>query len=181
MSNPAVARILLITARADVGGAPQHLLDLAHFLKSKNVVFYMAFPDEGAYGELFKEVAYKYLLLPHRALTLEAVCRLFSFVKSENIDVVHSHGRGAGFYSRILRLFWEGSIIHTFHGIHVEKSFCGRVKFAADKIFAPFANRYICVSEDERGEGLEIEHRQISKDCCHQQWGQRSQHSLLRL
>ncbi|MCY4523543.1 MAG: glycosyltransferase [Halobacteriovoraceae bacterium] len=151
MSN----KILFITARADVGGGPQHLLDLLYSFKDENIIPYVASPDEEPYAKHFKKLAFKYIKIPKRKFTLGTFWRIFKFLRSENIHLIHSHGRGAGMYSRLLTLsglgwFFKFNIIHTFHGAHKENSLMGRIKFMIDWLLAPFSHKYICVSNSEK-------------------------------
>jgi len=143
-------RVLLITARSDIGGGPKYTLDFAHALQADSTV-YLASPNDPPYGSIFSSLAEKYVFIPHRGFSLCAFFRLWRLVKAEKIDIVHSHGRGAGIYSRLLRLT-GAKIIHSFHGIHREPTIVGRIKFLIDQILNPFTDGFVFVSESERNE-----------------------------
>ena len=147
-------RVLLITARSDIGGGPKYTLDFARALQADSTV-YLASPNDPPYGAAFSALAEKHVFIPHRRFSLCAFFRLWHLVKSEQIDVIHSHGRGAGIYSRLLRLT-GAKIIHSFHGIHREPTVSGRIKFLLDRILNPFTDGFVFVSESERAEAARL-------------------------
>ncbi|MEE3078202.1 MAG: glycosyltransferase [Bdellovibrionota bacterium] len=136
----------MITLRSDIGGGPKHLYDLANNLSSTTV--YIAAPLEEPFGEKFKALSEKFFPLKHRSFSLLTLMRLVYFCKNEDIDIVHSHGRGAGLYSRLISFFGM-KVVHTFHGAHFEDTIVGRVKLMLDKILKYACDDYICVSNDE--------------------------------
>lgn len=138
----------MITVRADVGGGPKHVYDLCCGIK-EFVNIHIASPNEEPYFSRFQSLATSVFEIPHRRFSLLKFLSLLKFCREKNIDLVHSHGRGAGIYSRLLVLFGV-RVVHTFHGAHVENSFKGYVKSFADRFLSPLALRYICVSNDER-------------------------------
>lgn len=148
--------ILMISVRADIGGGPKHLLDLATYLKTnKEINLTIASPDEEPFAKSFKNVADHYIKIPKRSFNPFSYLKLLNHCIQNDIKIVHSHGRGAGVYGRLLSLFNIRSI-HTFHGIHMEKNLSGKLKKFLDYFLHPLTNRYICVSNDERIKFLEI-------------------------
>ncbi len=141
-------KILYITSRSDIGGGPKHLYDLVKGLEGK-VEAYIASPVDEPYGSLFKEISTEWFELPHRKFTLFSFLRLLYFCRERGIGIVHSHGRGAGVYSRLLCL-WGVKVIHTFHGVHIENSNKGKVKFLLEKCLKYLTMKFISVSIDER-------------------------------
>ncbi len=113
-------RILYITSRADYGGGPEHLYRLIKGLPSSFEVW-VACPDDHPYHE-------KYLSLPmvkgvltiaHRAFRLSDLWRVFSLIKRQDVQCLHSHGKGAGLLGRPVALLTGIPCVHTFHGIHM--------------------------------------------------------------
>lgn len=98
--------------------------------------------------------------IPFRKFSLKALFKMIHFCRKNGVKIVHSHGRGAGFYSRVMKLFGF-KVIHTFHGVHIEKSVSGRVKLILDKILVPLTDRFICVSESEMANA--VEHKVTTK------------------
>lgn len=147
-------KVLLITSRSDTGGGPRHVYELARYLKERHgTQIYIAAPSDAPFGSLFHELALDFLELPSRKFTLKCLFGLLNFCKLHNISTIHSHGRGAGIYSRLLKLFGF-RIIHTYHGIHLEPSVKGRIKFLADRVLEPLTDISIFVSESERKTAL---------------------------
>lgn len=149
-NKPFKLRILHISARADIGGGPKHLHDLSKTM-SKNYDSYqvIAAPND-TFFPAFKQIANKVVELPHRKLELKKLMELRKLVKDKEINIIHSHGRGAGIYSRLLSYMTNARVVHTFHGIHQVKNFIGLAKDMFDKIFAHRVDHYICVSTDEQ-------------------------------
>ncbi len=112
-------RVLMITVRADFGGGPQHVYSLVKNLLPGIDVF-IAAPDDYPYYERFEELIgqERVVKIPHRKVTLEAVRRVLAFIKENEIDIIHSHGKGAGMYSRVLAVLSGRKCVHTFHGVH---------------------------------------------------------------
>ena len=158
--DPKLRRVLLITARADHGGGPRHILDLlTAFSRSSGLIeteFHIAAPNQEPYAPQFKELAKSFVEIPARSFSLSILFRLLQFVRHHRIDIVHSHGRGAGFYSRLLGFFSGAHVIHTFHGIHRDPSFSGRVKLWLDQFLSRFSFTPVFVSENEQQEALKF-------------------------
>jgi len=112
--------ILFITARADFGGGPEHLWQLLKHMPVRERL-YVACPQDYPYFERFCRIigTDKVCLVPHRKFTLESLWKLRSFCKQHTITVLHSHGKGAGVYSRFLTLLTGIPVVHTFHGVHM--------------------------------------------------------------
>lgn len=151
-------KTLFISLRSDLGGGPQHLYDLlSRFATSEPI--YIASPLDEPFGPKFQRMADAHFELGHRTFSLATFLRLLRFVKQHNIAIVHSHGRGAGLYSRLLKLAGL-KVVHTFHGVHLES----RLKLALDRILKPLTDRFILVSDAEMSEAL-LHHVAIKKKC----------------
>jgi glycosyltransferase involved in cell wall biosynthesis len=146
--------ILFITLRSDIGGGPKHLSDLASQIKQDypEVRFSIASPLNRPFGDVFKKLGEYHLPLTHRKFSFMSLINLWQFSRDQNVTILHSHGRGAGYYTRLLSLLTGISCVHTFHGAHREKNLAGRIKVFIDKVLAYFTSKFICVSEDERSE-----------------------------
>lgn len=137
-------KVLMISSRADMGGGPKYLWDLVRTIKG--IAVFVSSPDEKPFAEHYKEKAVKFYSIPHRSFSLFSFIFLFWNVKKEKIDVIHSHGRGAGIYSRLLKLT-GAKVIHTYHGVHFS-----HLSLWIEKILLPFADVYLYCSEDEKKE-----------------------------
>ena len=152
-------KILFITVRSDFGGGPRHVNQLVGELPDEYDI-YMAFPFEGVpYADRWKkdERVVDLLPIPYRKFSIKTLLKLMQFVKINEIAIIHSHGNGAGVYSSLLKLMGvKVKVIHTFHGISDEYS--SQVKyllsFWTGRLLAPFADKYIAVSNGEKALGV---------------------------
>lgn len=143
-------RILFITVRSDIGGGPKHLFDLASSLNNLNGFdISIAAPIEEPFFEKFSSLTNKVISIPKRRFSLIKYLQLLIHCKSNEVQIVHSHGRGAGVYSRLLGLFGI-KVVHTFHGIHKTPNLSGTLKIATDRFLKRLTHHFICVSEDEK-------------------------------
>lgn len=139
--------VLEISVRSDIGGGPKHLLDLLSYNQSEHKLF-CAIPFGYDLSEQIKAKAAESIEIPHRSFSLIVLLKLIKFCKKNNITVVHSHGRGAGYYSRLMKLFGF-KVIHTLHGVHIEKGLINYIKLKVDQLLRPLTDQFICVSEGE--------------------------------
>lgn len=147
----------MITARADTGGGPKHVYDLVRTLKSKSdLEIFISSPAEGEFYPLYKDLAMDFYEIPHRGLSLKKIWGLYQFCKKNKIRCVHSHGRGAGYYSRLLKLLSLGRyrVIHSFHGVHTTSNLAGWLKINIDRVLSLLTDQYIAVSEGEKQKAL---------------------------
>lgn len=111
----------MITSRADHGGGPRHITLLLENLRNQ-VEFYIAAPEEGYYSEIFKSLCTKTTTIPHRQFTVKSFFSLLAFTKKNKIEIIHSHGRGAGYFARLLRIFLPNlKVVHTHHGFFYQR------------------------------------------------------------
>jgi glycosyltransferase involved in cell wall biosynthesis len=117
-----VIRVLQLLTTTELGGGPRQVFHLVRHLPKTEFDLSVAGPwderfaaDLRTVGVEFAEVAVDSLRA--FAPTLRRVTKL---VRDARADVVHTHGKGAGFYGR-LAARWAGvPSVHTFHGIHYE-------------------------------------------------------------
>ena len=151
-------KILFITARADFGGGQEHLYKLSKSLSGKFEI-YFACPEDYPYYEKFLNIAGEDHLvkIPHREFSYSDLISVADFVRKNRIDFIHSHGKGAGIYSRLLTIISGKKTIHTFHGLHVGSynKFQKLVYLLLEKTLAVFTSKIIAVSYGERDEILE--------------------------
>ena len=148
-------KIMLVTSRSDFGGGPRHVDQLVELL-SRDYDLYMAYPQGGEpYGRKWDgcEGIKGRVYIPYRKFSLKALLELRRFVLENGIQIVHSHGNGAGLYSRLLKLLLPSvKVVHTYHGI--SDSYNSRIKCLLNKWMgrglAPLADVYVAVSEGEK-------------------------------
>lgn len=145
-----MGKILLITSRADYGGGPEHIKQLISNLNSE-FKFHIATPGDEPYFEVFKKYG-SCIEIPHRKFSARSLISLFKVINEHGIDIIHSHGRGGGIYSRILGLMTGKPVVHTFHGFHYQhlKPLKRWLYLSSEKLLANFTNIFINVSESEK-------------------------------
>ncbi|WP_242927111.1 glycosyltransferase [Pontibacter vulgaris] len=146
--------ILLITVRADHGGGPRHVDLLINNITSNYRIF-VACPADKPYFEEWKgnNVVEDIFLLPHRKFKSKYLIKLANYIAANNITIVHSHGKGAGVYARLLKLFNANlKVIHTFHGVHTMNygSAARKVYHVYERIANKLTDKFINVSYGER-------------------------------
>lgn len=143
-------KILLITSRSDTGGGPKHVFELLTFLKNKDLEeITVCAPLDKPYGNKYKNISSHFIPIKHRSFSLISFFQILLFCKDKNIQVIHSHGRGAGIYSKFLSLFGL-KVIHTFHGVHKPKNIKDSIKNLFDRILKFNIDLGVFVSESEK-------------------------------
>jgi glycosyltransferase involved in cell wall biosynthesis len=147
-------KILFVTVRSDTGGGPYHVDLLITNLKNQYNIFAAA-PLNEPFGVKWKSVLSdsNFFLLPFRSFRIKSLFNLISFIKKNKIEIVHAHGKGAGFYARLVKIFYRKvKIIFTFHGLHYRNYglFKKWMYIFSEKIFSSFTYKYINVSNGER-------------------------------
>lgn len=145
-------RVLMITVRADFGGGPEHIFRLLSMLRERTELFVACpkdFPYWGRYQQLLG--ADRLLELPHRRLSLKYLARLYGFIRKNKIGLIHSHGKGAGLYGRLLAALARARCVHTFHGIHADQysAWQQRLYLMLERMLAGVSARLISVSDGE--------------------------------
>jgi len=153
-------KVLHVTASASIGGGGEHIWLLLRLLEQHGVRSFVAAPRDYPYWERFAQcVGEDHMLeIPHRRLQPPALLRLASFAREKGIDLLHSHGKGAGLYTRMTKLLTGIPCVHTFHGIHrgtlpgwVWEFYC-----TLERLLARLTRAAIAVSEGERRQILDL-------------------------
>jgi glycosyltransferase involved in cell wall biosynthesis len=108
-------KVLHVTVSSSIGGGPEHIYLLMSGFS--NVESHIARP-EGAYVNKFSEIVKdKFVLIPKQKFSFISLFRVIQYIKKNKIEIVHSHGKGAAVYARIISLFCRIKYIHTPHGL----------------------------------------------------------------
>ncbi len=148
--------ILFISARSDLSGGPVHLNEILLHLKGKpefNV--FVAAPENEHFSEGWKNLTSGFFKLDTRSFSIIKLFKLKKFIKQNKVTLIHSHGRGAGIYSRLLKTT-SLKIIHTYHGIHMVNSVTGIVKYLVDLILQITTDKLIFVAESEKNKAKSL-------------------------
>ena len=146
--NP--VKCLLLSVRADVGGGPEHIHLLLRGLAS-HYQFFVAAPLGQTYSERFGEFAELHDL-PFRRFSPSALLRLVALIRREKIAFIHSHGKGAGVYARLLGLITGRPVIHTFHGFHYRHLSLGKrwLYLGLERVLSALTDVLLNVSASEQ-------------------------------
>lgn len=146
-------KVLYITARSDFGGGPKHVHELVESIE--NVECYIVSPKTEPYYSIYKKIAKSHIEIAHRRFSIFKLAEILLFCKLNSISIIHSHGRGAGIYSRLLGLFGF-KVVHTFHGVHKPKSMKENLVLFIESILKHVTDTFISVSETEKINALNL-------------------------
>lgn len=152
-SAAAPLNILFISSRADVGGGPLQMFDIISNIDRSRFTPFAALPAEKPFYGKIAALGVKTVPIAKRAVSIADIARLLAFVYFNNIHVIHSHGKGAGVYSRILKFLYPCvKVVHTYHGFHYDglSQFKAWIHKSAEKVLARFTDRFVSVSEGEQ-------------------------------
>jgi len=148
-----VPSVLMVTGRADYGGGPEHVYQLAKVVSRTNPVF-IACPKEEPYWERYQSIvgAERVLELPHRTLSPGAFGRLMRFIRTNGIDIIHAHGRSGGVYARPAALLTGKPCFYTPNGSTPVCSLKTAVYATAEYLLSLVTKGVIAVSGTEAQE-----------------------------
>jgi glycosyltransferase involved in cell wall biosynthesis len=144
-----VKKVLHITISSDIGGGPEHIYQLITGL-SKQIESHVACPDNGPYYTKYKSlVSNRVTKIPFRRFELKYIFSLYKYIKNNQINLLHGHGKGAGIYCRILKVFLKIPTLHTPHGISVKQNLSNKLYILFERLFKFLVNAVIYVSQTE--------------------------------
>jgi glycosyltransferase involved in cell wall biosynthesis len=111
-------RVLELVVSTDLGGGPAQVHELVTRLPRPEFAVTVAGPPGGSYGRLFTESGARFVSIRTDRLGLRPFLEVLRLSRQERIDIVHSHGKGAGLYGRLAARRAGIPAVHTFHGIH---------------------------------------------------------------
>lgn len=152
-------RILHINLSAAVGGGPEHLYQLVKGMLETDMQCFIATPFNSPNMERFTSLVEKKQMfnMPERQFSLRYLFRLIKFAQENNIDILHSHGKGAGVYSRLVSMLVGIKCIHTFHGLHINYSFfLKHMYILLERTLSHFTACCIAVSASEFNKALAL-------------------------
>ncbi len=147
-------KILYVSLRSGFGGATMHINQLIDSFK-KDYDIYCAAPIEEPYGvNWIKDLGIdKFFKLPYRSFSVKHLVRLICFIKRNKIDIIHAHGKGAGIYARLAKIFSPKTyLVYTIHGLHIA-NYTKSMKYFyifLEKVLGKLTNLFINVSNGEK-------------------------------
>lgn len=116
MAEP--VRVLELLVSTDLGGGPAHVRDLVTGLAGPEFRFTIAGPAGGALVPALTAGGADFAPVAADRLSAGALRETIRLARERRVQVIHSHGKGAGLYGRIAARLTGAAAIHTFHGIH---------------------------------------------------------------
>jgi glycosyltransferase involved in cell wall biosynthesis len=144
------ARILELLVSTDLGGGPAHVRDLVAGLAGPEFRFTVAGPAGGALLPALTAAGADFAPVAADRLSVGALRDTVRLARARRIQVIHSHGKGAGLYGRIAARLTGAAAIHTFHGIHPAGH--GRLYLRLERALARWSFAVVHVSESQAGE-----------------------------
>lgn len=154
MSAP--IRVLELLVSTGIGGGPKQVFDLVRRLPRDEFEVVVAGPRDGSLFERFERLGVRTLELPLGRLGVRPLRSLVGLIRGLGIQLVHSHGKGAGLYGR-LAARWTGTpAVHTFHGIHYGgyPRPAQALYLALERALSRLTHTIINVSASQEAEGL---------------------------
>ena len=150
--------VLHLLVSTQPGGGPQHVLTLTTWLRDRGWRPIVAGPRDGALFERFCASGIETVPLATAQLSPATFLRAVRLVRERGIRLVHSHGKGAGVYARLLARTQGIHAVHTFHGIHFERyGALGRAAYLTlERRLARWTDVVINVSRAQEAEGLAL-------------------------
>ena len=111
-------RVLELIVSTDLGGGPAQVHELVTRLPPEGFVFTVAGPPGGAYDGIFAESGARFVGIATNRLGRQPFLDVLRLIRRGSINLVHSHGKGAGVYGRLAARVARVPAVHTFHGIH---------------------------------------------------------------
>lgn len=148
-------KILHVSISSSYGGGPEHIYQLVSGLPS-DFENYIACPDNGPYhSKFYNLVAGRITTIPFRRFEIKYLAGLYKYIKHNQIDLLHAHGKGAGLYCRLISMFMRIPVVYTPHGINqkVKEGFLNKLYIQFEKISKSLISAIIYVSQTEAGYG----------------------------
>ncbi len=145
---------LLVTTR--IGGGPRQVYDLIRRLPREEFKAIVAAPRDGIFFERFQDLGIPTTELPIGRAGFRQLFSILRIIRECSIDVVHTHGKGPGFYGRLAAWWARVPAVHTFHGIHYGGySRLGQAAYLAlERRLSGLTHTIINVSSSQEAEGL---------------------------
>lgn len=134
------------------------MLALAAWLRARRWRPIVAGPRDGALFERFVESGVETVEVATNRLSSRTLVRVARLVRERGVRLIHSHGKGAGLYGRLVARALGVPAVHTLHGLHFEGY--GASGRAAYLIMERWLSRWtrviVNVSRAQEAEGLAL-------------------------
>lgn len=151
-------RVLELLVSTIPGGGPRHVYDLVRYLPREEFEVVIAAPRDGLVFDQFQALGLEVVERPIPQLNPWQLLTTVRLLRERAIDVVHTHGKGAGFHGRMAAHRLGIPAIHTFHGIHYKgyPRWIQPFYLALERGLARRTHTIINVSAAQEAEGLSL-------------------------
>ena len=148
--------ILFISSTGETGGGPVQISLLVNNLIDK-INFHLVCPKENCFSAYISKIRdVHFLYIKERKLSLIDYVRILIHLKKYPVDLIHSHGKGAGAIGRLVSLLSRKPHIYTFHGIHIlNYTFLYKYMYVFyENLFGLIDKEKIFVSNSEKAQAI---------------------------
>jgi len=143
-------RVLELLVSTDLGGGPAQVREVVARLPRAEFAVTVAGPAGGAHGGVFAESGVRFVRIGTDRIGRRPFLDVLRLIRLEGIDIVHSHGKGAGLYGRLAARRAGIPAVHTFHGIHARYPVGGgRAYLMLERGLARITEAIVHVSESQ--------------------------------
>ena len=156
-------KVLIALTSSGPGGAPKVVYDLLEQVSNKGQVtgnrgfeFVVAAPAGGEFNKAFRQLGIKVYGVPLDRIGVKGFTQLLKIARREKVDLINSHGKGAGLYARKVGFILNVPVVQTFHGLHYSrKNPLARFLYLwLERFLFLFTRLVINVSAGQQREGL---------------------------
>ena len=156
-----VKKVLIALTSSGPGGAPKVVYDLlSHLPEAVNsqLDFVIAAPAGGVFNKKFKDLGYRVYHVPLDQIGIRGFAQLLKVARKEEVDLINSHGKGAGLYVRPIGALLGIPVVQTFHGLHYEYGnlIVRFLYLRLEKFLTVFTKLVVCDSPSQQKEGLAL-------------------------
>jgi len=147
-------RVLELLVSSGFGGGPTHVRDLVAGLPGEEFQLTVAGPGGGPYVDEFRALRVDFVEIGADRLSMGALRKTVRLARECRVQIIHSHGKGAGLYGRVAAQLTHAAAIHTFHGIH--HAGYSSLYLPLERAFARRSFAVIHVSESQAAEARRL-------------------------
>jgi glycosyltransferase involved in cell wall biosynthesis len=151
-------RVLQLLVSTALGGGPEHVWQVIRGLPREEFQPLVAAPRDGPLFRRFQEQGVAVMAMPLNRLRPQALAGVVRLIRERRVDVVHSHGKGAGLYGRCAARWTGVPAVHTFHGIHYDEypRWVIPLYLTLERRLSRLTRAVINVSRSQEAEGLAL-------------------------
>jgi len=161
-------RVLEMINDGTIGGGQMHVIQILKNLDRTRFEPFIACSRAGELLGEFEALAAGCVFSPiGKRPHVDTLLRLGKFIKTQDIQIVHTHGGIAGLWGRLAAWMAGAASVHTLHGIHFlyyENALTRKLYIQLERFLGQFTDRVICVAESDRQKCLE--HKLYPADKC---------------